>query len=214
MVPKAAAQAPQAKDAAPAAATASPQAAAKPQPAPSQAPQPKEPQPQKPQSHQIRSGETLFAIAKENGLSVEEILAANPSVKANRISVGDVLVIPTPGAPAKPEDAAKAKSPAASSEHKVVAGDTLASIARKYGMTTKELTALNPRIDPRRLSLGTRVRVAGNVPATAAKVYTIVSGDTLAAVARRYGVTTAQIMKANPGLDARSLSVGTKVNIP
>jgi LysM repeat protein len=49
--------------------------------------------------------------------------------------------------------------------------------------------------------------------------YTIHSGDTLSAIAKAYRaqgikVTTDQILKANPGLDAKSMKVGQKIFIP
>jgi LysM repeat protein len=49
--------------------------------------------------------------------------------------------------------------------------------------------------------------------------YAIVSGDTLSAIAKAYRaqgvkVTTDQILKANPGLDATKLYVGQKIFIP
>ena len=49
--------------------------------------------------------------------------------------------------------------------------------------------------------------------------YTVQSGDTLAAIAKAYRdqgvkVTTTQILKANPGLDAAKLYVGKKIFIP
>lgn len=49
--------------------------------------------------------------------------------------------------------------------------------------------------------------------------YTIHSGDTLMAIAKAYRaqgikVTTDQILKANPGLDAKNMKVGQKIFIP
>jgi LysM repeat protein len=61
----------------------------------------------------------------------------------------------------------------------------------------------------------------GNAPATPQKgyEYTVKSGDTLAAIAKAYReqgvkVTTSQILKANPGLDANKLYAGKKIFIP
>ena len=49
--------------------------------------------------------------------------------------------------------------------------------------------------------------------------YTIQRGDTLLAIAKAYRaqgikVTTDQILKANPGLDAKNMKVGQKIFIP
>ena len=45
----------------------------------------------------VKSGDTFTKIAKKNGVTVEELKAANPSIKdINKIAVGDEIVIPTP----------------------------------------------------------------------------------------------------------------------
>jgi nucleoid-associated protein YgaU len=70
------------------------------------------------------------------------------------------------------------------------------------------------------------VPAGGGDPGTAAPAapqkgyyYTVQSGDTLAAIAKAYReqgvkVTTSQILKANPGLDANKLYSGKKIFIP
>jgi LysM repeat protein len=66
-----------------------------------------------------------------------------------------------------------------------------------------------------------REKVTPEKPAGDEKVfqYTIQSGDTLGAIVQAYKeknikVTAAQILKANPGLKAERLIVGTKIFIP
>jgi len=52
------------------------------------------------QSYRVRSGDTLLSIAQRFGLTVGQLMAANPSISdPNRIQVGQLLVIPPPGAP-------------------------------------------------------------------------------------------------------------------
>ena len=47
-------------------------------------------------THTVKSGDTLAKIGKANGISLEQLLAANPRFRANpnKIRVGDVLTIP------------------------------------------------------------------------------------------------------------------------
>jgi LysM repeat protein len=40
------------------------------------------------------------------------------------------------------------------------------------------------------------------------------AGDTLSAVAASYGVTVADIVAANPGLNPDSIAIGTEIRIP
>jgi tetratricopeptide (TPR) repeat protein len=46
------------------------------------------------------------------------------------------------------------------------------------------------------------------------KIYTVRAGDTIAAIARRYGVKPNAVLAANPRLNPRKLRVGQTVNIP
>jgi LysM repeat protein len=47
-----------------------------------------------------------------------------------------------------------------------------------------------------------------------ARTHTIRAGDTLAALARRYGVRLSGLIAANPGLDPKRMRVGQVINIP
>jgi hypothetical protein len=49
---------------------------------------------------------------------------------------------------------------------------------------------------------------------TCAAKYTVVSGDSPSVIADKCGVTTQQILDANPGLDPRNLHPGDILNIP
>lgn len=57
-------------------------------------------------------------------------------------------------------------------------------------------------------------RPANPPPARAVQVHYVRSGDTLTAIARRYGTTQAAIVSANPGLNPNRLRVGQALNIP
>lgn len=45
-------------------------------------------------------------------------------------------------------------------------------------------------------------------------VYLIQSGDTLSAIASRFGISLTQLMNANPGVNPRALQIGQKIMIP
>jgi LysM repeat protein len=50
-------------------------------------------------------------------------------------------------------------SPAARRFYRIRAGDTLAAIAPRFGLTEAELVALNPGLEPTALRIGQRIRV-------------------------------------------------------
>lgn len=64
----------------------------------------------------------------------------------------------------------------------VVKGDTLYSIAKKYGTTVSNLQTLNSKVDAGSLQIGQKLIISGT-PATYHKV---VKGDTVSALAAKY----------------------------
>lgn len=114
---------------------------------------------------------------------------------------------------------------AAPTTYRVKAGDTVASIAERYGLSTASVLALNglswkSTIYPNQTLHLTSARVTAAAPthsapaATSASVYTIVRGDTLSSIAAKHHVTTQSLLGAN-GLGWSSIIYpGQKLRIP
>jgi LysM repeat protein len=124
--------------------------------------------------------------------------------------------------PAQPEIATPVATP--QGEHVVMKGDSFSTIAKKYGVTSRAIQEANPGVEPTRLKIGQKLvipaRTATATTATptngasaAAKTYTVKSGDTLQAVARRNGVTVKELQAAN-NLTTTRITVGQKLRIP
>lgn len=99
--------------------------------------------------HVVQRGENLYRIALRYGTTVQALAAANGIANTNRVVVGQRLTIPgqsaaPSGQPAQPTQPAS-PSPAASSggTYTVQRGDTLSSIARRYGMSVWTLAQAN-----------------------------------------------------------------------
>jgi cell wall-associated NlpC family hydrolase len=99
--------------------------------------------------HNVKTGECLYTIGKKYRVAVEEILMAN-QLSGETIRAGQDLVIP--GIKGKESPAAKKASPSggetagaskSAQTHKVKKGETLASIAKKYGLEVEELKEIN-----------------------------------------------------------------------
>lgn len=125
-------------------------------------------------TYTVKSGDSLSKIAKQYGSSVRAIKAANGKT-SDLIRVGEKLVIPVSGstgstpAPASTVSTSSVVSTSSSYSstaggrtHKVKSGEYPATIARKYGMTTGELLALNAITDPRKLQVGQVLKVSGS----------------------------------------------------
>ncbi len=122
--------------------------------------------------HRVQAGETLYAISRKYNCSVQDIIAANPGkVVNNTIKEGDLLSIPglkdsraiyhppanqtSPGK-ANPGNAAPAVSGAI--YHTIAEGETLYSLARRYGHTLGEILSWND-LDPNNITVGQRIIV-------------------------------------------------------
>jgi N-acetylmuramoyl-L-alanine amidase len=94
------------------------------------------------------------------------------------------------------------------SVYRVVAGDTVADIAAQFGLSTPSVLALNglswsSLIFPgQELALGSpttrsALDVEADTTTGSAGSYTIVAGDTISAIAERFGVSTISVLMAN-----------------
>lgn len=190
-----------------------------------------------PGTHVIAPGDMISALAKHYGVTEKDILKANPGLKPGNLQLGQVVKLPkgakagaaeAPGAAPKPEArpesevAAKPEprsespatpeptpgpapvpmpepgpEPAAVSEPRPDAAPAVAPTAAPQSRTAPAAPAASPKVQ-----------------AGAAREHVLEFEDTLSGLAKRYGVTTEAILKANPGLDPKKLKPGRKIKIP
>lgn len=139
-------------------------------------------------SHRVARGETLWSIARRYGTTVEAIQRAN-GLASTRITAGQVLAIPA---------GSDAPGPSVAVTHRVVRGETLSSIARRYGTTVAELQRANGLTSTRIVAGQTlRIPAGGGGSGTALATYRVSPGDTLWTIARRHGTTIEELRRAN-----------------
>lgn len=102
------------------------------------------------------------------------------------------------------------------STYKVVKGDTLFGVAKKFGMTVDDLKTLN-RLSSNNLNVGQvlNVRVAGSSPTPSQggmSTYQVAPGDTLFGVAKKFSMTVDDLKSLN-GLISNNLSVGQVLKV-
>ncbi len=139
----------------------------------------------------------------------------------SRKSVRDAAAVVTPASSA-PASLAAPATLAAPASYRVAAGDTVSDIAARYGLSTASVLALNglgwsSMIFPgQQLKLTNGLESIVEVPADATPSgrYTIVSGDTISAIADRFGVSTLSVLTANGLGWASIIYPGQTIAIP
>ena len=149
--------------------------------------------------YRVKSGDTLWSIARKFGVTVNQIKEVN-NLSDNSLSIGKLLYIPTKETETIEKDVYTVKN-----------GDTLYSIARKYNLTVDELKNLN-NLANNTLSIGQKLYVSKDVPNTEV-TYTVVKGDTLYNIANRFKVSVDNLKVLN-NLTNNTLSIGQVLKIP
>ena len=140
----------------------------------------------------VKKGDSLWSIARANGLTVDELKSLN-NLSSNVLHVGDTLLI---------SSADSTDDDGNDNYYVVKSGDTLWSIARKYNLSVNELKALN-NLSSNALSVGQRLIVGKE----SSNDYVVSAGDTLWAIARKFNVSVDDI-KALNNLSSNNLSIG------
>jgi len=102
----------------------------------------------------VRWGDTLATIAARNGTSIQALIRANALPNANFIYAGQRLIVPTSGS-------APVSLPFTGSVYTVSAGDTLATVAAKFGTTATAVMRANGLYNPNFIYIGQRLNIPG-----------------------------------------------------
>lgn len=109
--------------------------------------------------------------------------------------------------------------------YKVIQGDTLTAISRRYGVSISMIVKVNPGLNPDRLKIGQTLMIplslqplqksaAASTTAVQHTLYTVKKGDTLYGISRQFGTTAKAIAELN-GISLNSvLSIGQRLKIP
>ncbi|MDX1616884.1 MAG: LysM domain-containing protein, partial [Candidatus Promineifilaceae bacterium] len=109
----------------------------------------------------VQRGDTLTRIAARFNTTVSAIVVANNISNPNLIFAGDTLIIPTDDGGSPPPDPSPSPSPTPGGTYVVRPGDTLSSIARRFGTTVQALAALNNIVNVNLIYVGQTLNVPG-----------------------------------------------------
>jgi len=158
--------------------------------------------------HRVRRGETLSGIAKRYRTSVRAIMAFNGLRSARFIRAGWKLKIPLRGrrVARKSWIPVKKSSPPKTIQAKgqlirytVRRGDSLWSIARRFGTTTKAIGSVNNLNGPQ-LQIGQLLLIPKGQPTPLSfktKTYKVLEGDSPFLIAQKHQMSLSEFLKLN-----------------
>ncbi|MCI9434838.1 MAG: LysM peptidoglycan-binding domain-containing protein [Bacilli bacterium] len=155
----------------------------------------------------VKSGDSLWSIAKKYGVTVNELKNAN-NLTTNTLSIGQRLKIPV-----KSSTDTDQKNYI---NYTVKSGDSLYSIAQKNNLTVQELKSYN-NLTSDVLQIGQTIRIPivanEQLPTDNYIDYIVKSGDSLYSIGKKYGFTFQELIDYN-NLDNTVLSIGQVIKIP
>ena len=166
--------------------------------------------------HRVRNGETLSVIARKYRARVRDIMQANNLRRSNYIVAGRRLKIPQHGyLQHNPQTAEKPRDGQAIS-HIVRKGDSLFTIARQYGTTTKKIQELN-HLTTTTLQKGQVLVISpgqGEPPeVNGLATYEVRPGDSPFVIAQRYQMPLNRLLYLNQLYPSSTIYPGQKLFI-
>ena len=158
----------------------------------------------------VKSGDCLSKIGSNLGVDWRDIANANGIVSPYTIYVGQTLIIPggsTP-APSQPSNSG--------TTYTVKSGDTLSSIAAKFGTTYQKIAADNGIANPNIIYPGQVLKINGGGSTqtnNTGRTYVVKSGDTLSGIAAKFGTTYQKIARDNNIANPNVIYPGQKLII-
>jgi LysM repeat protein len=172
-----------------------------------------------PRTYTVRLGDTVSRIAARFGLRTTDVLALNHLGWNSVIQPGQVLRLTAAPAASSPP----ARPRAASVVYTIKPGDTVSFIARRYGVSVQAVLAANRLSRSSVIYVGHTLVIpvkAGSSRSASREVhatggtYTVKPGETVSAIARRFGVPVPSVLEANRLGWASIIYPGEKLRIP
>lgn len=159
-------------------------------------------------THQVKAGDTLFGIAEQYEVSVQQLRTWN-NLNSDQLSIGQQLVIKK-----------QSVNDTSGITHTVEPKETLFSISKKYGVTIEELKQWNNLSTPT-LAIGSTLKIyperarqssSETKKSSARSYYTVKSGDSLFRIANQHNMTVEQLKQLND-LSTTNIQVGQRLAV-
>jgi cell wall-associated NlpC family hydrolase len=141
-------------------------------------------------THEVLPKETLYGIAKQHHITIEDLYKINPNLEKEGLKIGQTIKIPQTAL----EDFAVAKETEKAIEVKKP------NVSQK--IIPKEEIVVAPKADK-------KIEIS-----TEGIEYEVLPKESLYFIAKKYGIKLADLQKANPELANKSIKVGQKIRVP
>lgn len=106
-------------------------------------------------------------------------------------------------------------------KHKVVSGESIYAIAKKYKVTEADIYQLNPKVKDAVLQLNTIILIPNKSKNNKQKATDVVGveehivakGETLFSISKKHNISIGKLKERNPNLNDRGLQIGAKINL-
>ncbi len=192
-----------------------------------------------PDNYTVQSGDSLSSVASKYNMSVSQIADLNGINSNAGLFVGQKIKLSGEPVQAKnkqvePEEVVNNSRTAEKDIHVVKAGDTIASVAKKYHLQVAFLTELNGLSKNAKLRAGQRLKIDGELPSKSSvsketenvtstkttrsiqntEAYTVKSGESLNLIANRLGISANELAELNNLNGRTGLQRGQSIRIP
>ncbi|NKE85343.1 LysM peptidoglycan-binding domain-containing protein [Staphylococcus arlettae] len=166
-------------------------------------------------TYKVQSGDSLWSIANKYNMSVSKLKSLN-NITSNVIFPKQVLTVS-----GTTSSSSSTTTSSNTTYYTVKSGDSLSSIAVKYGTSYQKIMSLNG-LNNYVIYPGQRLKVSGSTSTSTSgstssntsttSYYTVKSGDSLSAIAAKYGTTYKKIMELN-GLSDYFIYPGQRLKV-
>ncbi|MDA0196934.1 MAG: LysM peptidoglycan-binding domain-containing protein [Bacteroidetes bacterium] len=167
-------------------------------------------------NHLVLKSQTLYMISRMYGVTVGDIKKWN-ALTSNDLRPGQYLQLRNP-------NIVETINPSIREEttvlfHEVAEGETLYAIGRKYNVSVQELIEINLIAKTDSLAIGQKLQLErGDDPTFKERspkepsLHTVVAGDTMYNIGKRYNLTVRELMELNNKVDI-NLALGEKLKV-
>ncbi len=177
--------------------------------------------------HTVLPKETLYGISKMYNTKVDTLLKYNEALRGGILSTGSSIRIPRAEKYIVKQNELYEINDSKLEDkdfiyHSIKQGETIYSISKKYNISSKDIEATNPDLNPNELPMGFLLRI----PKSQIKVnqigstegdfitHTVRKRETVYSISKKYGIDIKDIGEANPTKILSNIRKGMKLKIP